>query len=585
MPSNERAKTIFPAAVLILAMAVAATTHGAAAAAECQNQDVGISLSPGFCATVFADNLGHVRHLAVSSDNVVYANSWSGRYYHNDTPPAGGFLLAIKDTTGSGKAAVIQRFGPDKSTGAAGGTGVALYNGALYAELNDKIVRYVRTTGEIAPSSKAETVLSGMPLTGDHPMHPFVIDATGNLFVDLGSATNACQAANRMPLSPGHDPCIELETRAGIWRYDANKTDQTFSASERYATGIRNGEGFAFDKAGRLYVTQHGRDQLSQNWPKLYTVEQGVELPAEEILELKQGGDYGWPECYYDQDQKKLVLAPEYGGDGGKTVGVCAGKQEPVAAFPGHWAPNDMLIYTGRQFPEPYRDGALIAFHGSWNRAPREQAGYNVVFQPLADGKAAGDYVVFADGFAGVHKDPGRAAFRPSGLAMGPDGALYIGDDVHGRIWRVTYRGDAATARLAAAPASAVASGPGGAAVPPEGTHAEAGRATADLPVPPGATKDQVALGDRIFHGEASNGTCSGCHGSDARGTPVGPDLTSGIWVFGDGSLAAITKTVTDGVPRPRNYTGAMPPKGGAELSASDTAAVAAYAWAVGHSH
>jgi mono/diheme cytochrome c family protein len=388
-----------------------------------------------------------------------------------------------------------------------------------------------------------------------------------------------------MPLSPGHDPCIELGTRAGIWRYDANKTDQTFSASERYATGIRNGEGFAFDKAGRLYVTQHGRGQLSQNWPKLYTVEQGVELPAEEILELKQGGDYGWPECYYDQDQKKLVLAPEYGGDGGKTVGVCAGKQEPVAAFPGHWAPNDMLIYTGTQFPEPYRDGALIAFHGSWNRAPREQAGYNVVFQPLADGKAAGDYVVFADGFAGVHKDPGRAAFRPSGLAMGPDGALYIGDDVHGRIWRVTYRGDAATARLAAAPASAVASGPDGTAVPPEGTHADAGRATADLPVPPGATKDQVALGDRIFHGEASNGTCSGCHGSDARGTPVGPDLTSGIWVFGDGSLAAITKTVTDGVPRPRNYTGAMPPKGGAELSASDTAAVAAYAWAVGHSH
>jgi len=260
MPSNERAKTIFPAAVLILAMAVAATTHGAAAAAECQNQDVGISLSPGFCATVFADNLGHVRHLAVSSDNVVYANSWSGRYYHNDTPPAGGFLLAIKDTTGSGKAAVIQRFGPDKSTGAAGGTGVALYNGALYAELNDKIVRYVRTTGEIAPSSKAETVLSGMPLTGDHPMHPFVIDATGNLFVDLGSATNACQAANRMPLSPGHDPCIELETRAGIWRYDANKTDQTFSASERYATGIRNGEGFAFDKAGReLAQALYGR--------------------------------------------------------------------------------------------------------------------------------------------------------------------------------------------------------------------------------------------------------------------------------------------------------------------------------------
>jgi glucose/arabinose dehydrogenase/mono/diheme cytochrome c family protein len=582
MPSSERAKANLPLAALMLVVAGLACPDQAAAA-ECPNQDTGIALSPGFCATIFADNLGHVRHLAVSSDNVVYANTWSGRYYHNDTPPPGGFLLALKDTTGTGKADVIQRFGPDKSAGAAGGTGIALYNGAIYAELNDKIVRYARAQGEIAPSSKPQIVLSGMPLTGDHPMHPFVIDAKGNLFVDLGSATNACQANNRMPLSPGHDPCIELKTRAGIWRYDANKTDQTFSAAERYATGIRNGEGFGFDKIGRLYVTQHGRDQLSQNWPKLYTVDQGVELPAEELLELKQGGDYGWPECYYDQHQKKLVLAPEYGGDGGKKVRVCADKQAPVAAFPGHWAPNDMLIYTGTQFPEPYRDGAFIAFHGSWNRAPRDQAGYDVVFQPLADGKATGDYVVFADGFAGAHKEPGRAAFRPSGLAVGPDGALYIGDDVHGRIWRVTYRGDAATAHLAAAPAPSGASSSSGAATPPEGTHADAGRATANLPVPSGATKDQVALGDRIFHGEVSGGTCSGCHGSDARGTPVGPDLTSGKWIFGDGSLAAITKTITEGVPHPRNYTGAMPPKGGAELSNSDVAAVAAYVWAIGH--
>ncbi|KWV49655.1 glucose dehydrogenase [Bradyrhizobium macuxiense] len=582
MPSNERVKINLPSAVLVLAIA-AMGAPGVAAAAECQSQDTGITLSPGFCATVFADNLGHVRHLAVSSDNVVYANTWSGRYYHNDTPPPGGFLLALKDTTGSGKADVVKRFGPDKAAGAAGGTGIVLYNGGLYAELNDKIVRYARAAGDVAPAGQARTVLSGLPLTGDHPMHPFIIDAKGNLFVDLGSATNACQANNRMPLSPGHKPCTELETRGGTWRYDANKTGQTFSASERYATGIRNGEGFGIDKAGRLYVTQHGRDQLSQNWPKLYTVDQGVELPAEELLELKQGGDYGWPECYYDQVQNKLVLAPEYGGDGGKTVGACASKQAPVAAFPGHLAPNDLLIYTGTQFPGPYRDGAFIAFHGSWNRAPRDQAGYNVVFQPLSDGKAANHYVVFADGFAGAHMDPGRAAFRPSGLAMGPDGALYIGDDVHGRIWRVTYHGDAATAQVAAAPAPAAASGPGGGAVPPEGTHADAGRTTPDLPVPPGATKDQVALGDRIFHGEASNGTCAGCHGSDAKGTPVGPDLASGVWNFGDGSLAAITKTVTEGVPRPRNYTGAMPPKGGAELSDSDTAAVAAYVWAISH--
>jgi glucose/arabinose dehydrogenase len=552
---------------------------------SCPAGDVGITLSPGFCATIFADNLGHIRHLVVGADGTLYANSWSGRYYHNDKPPPGGFLLALQDTDGSGRANVIWRFGPSQAEGAAGGTGIALHDDAIYAEEKDKIVRYALKPGEIVPSGRPDEILSGMPLTGDHPMHPFVIAAKGELFVDSGSATNSCQSDNRMLASAGIKPCTELETRAGTWRYDANKTGQKFSAGERFATGIRNGEGFAFDAAGRLFVTQHGRDQLSQNWPKLYTVEQGAELPAEEVLQLHQGADFGWPECYYDQKQGKLVLAPEYGGDGGKTAGVCDSKQGPVAAFPGHWAPNDLLIYTGSQFPEPYRGGALIAFHGSWNRAPLPQGGYDVIFQPLADGKKSGDYVIFANGFAGAHVDPGRAAFRPTGLAMGPDGALFISDDVHGRIWRVVYKGDPTAAQIAPAPQPSAAATAAASAQPPEGTHADAGRATQALRPPPGATGQEVALGDRIFHGEASNGACSGCHGSDAAGTSVGPSLSNGIYVWGDGSLPAITKTITTGVPRPRNYTGVMPPKGGAELSDQDVAAVAAYVWAVGHAN
>jgi glucose/arabinose dehydrogenase/mono/diheme cytochrome c family protein len=549
---------------------------------QCATGNSGITLSPGFCATVFADNIGHARHLVVAPNGVVYVNTWSGVYYDNDKPPTGGFLVALQDTNGDGRAELNERFGDGVTQGSAGGTGIAIYNGALYAEQNDRIIRYELKPGSVVPKGAPEVVVSGMPLTGDHPMHPFVIDSKGSLFVDLGSATNTCEEKNRMPGSVGLKPCREQETRAGIWRYDANKTGQKFSPAERYATGIRNGEGMSFDSAGRLYVTQHGRDQLSENWPALYHPEQGRELPAEEVVLLQEGGDYGWPQCYFDGAQKKLVLAPEYGGDGGKTTGTCANKQAPVAFFPAHWAPNDLLIYTGHQFPQPYRGGAFIAFHGSWNRAPAPQGGYNVVYQPMDGAKASGNYVVFADGFAGVEKAPGRATFRPSGLAAGPDGAVYISDDVKGRIWRVTYSAERAATRIDSAPAPKVAASTSlGAAVPPEGVHPDAGRTA--LPVPQGSTAEQVALGDRIFHGKAAGGTCTGCHASDAKGTSLGPNLTSGKWLWSDGSLKALTETITKGVPVPKQSLGAMPPMGGAQLSKDEASALAAYVWAIGH--
>ncbi len=550
-------------------------------AGSCSGDSGGIVLSHGFCATVFADNIGHARHLVVAPNGVVYVNTWSGRYYKNDTPPAGGFLVALRDTKGAGKADVTERFGDGVAQGSAGGTGIQLYNGALYAEVNDRIVKYALGANGIVPKGKPEVIVSGMPLTGDHPMHPFIIDAKGNLFVDMGSATNACEVQNRMPKSPGNNPCTEKETRAGTWRYDANKTGQQFSAKERYATGIRNGEGYAIDADGRLFVTQHGRDQLSENWNAFYAPKDGPELPAEEVVQLQSGADYGWPECYFDGAQKKLVLAPEYGGDGGKKVGSCEQRSAPAAFFPAHWAPNDLLIVTNSKFPAAYRKGAFVAFHGSWNRAPAPQGGYNVVFQPMADGKAAGNYVVFADGFAGAVKEPGRAAFRPSGLAAGPDGSLYISDDTHGRIWRVTYHGIADAAKVTAAPAPKMAAATSGSELPPEGVHPDAGRQSASLTPPPGATKDQVALGDRIFHGEVANGTCGGCHGSDGRGSPVGADLVEGAWLWSDGSFDGISKTISTGVAKPKTVGGAMPPFGGTSLEPDELKAVAAYVYAI----
>jgi glucose/arabinose dehydrogenase len=573
---NGGLSSLIPAAAFIATFAAAIPAHAQTAA--CPSDNAGITLSPGFCATVFADKLGHSRHLAVAPNGVVYVNTWSGRYYRNDTPPPGGFLIALQSTKGDGQADNVVRFGPTKADGNAGGTGIAVYKNYVYAETNDRIVRYALPTSGIAPTAAAETVISGLPLTGDHPMHPFEIDRQGNLYVDLGSATNSCQSQNRMPNVPGNKPCTELETRGGTWRYDANRLDQHFSPAERFSTGLRNGEGFSFDSAGRIFATQHGRDQLAENFPSLYKPIQGANEPAEELVQLRRGADFGWPECYFDYDQKKLVLAPEYGGDGGKTLGICAQKQEPAAAFPAHWAPNDMLIYEGGQFPSAYKDGAFIAFHGSWNRAPSPQGGFNVVFQRLVGGKAAAPFVVFADGFAGAVKEPGRAAHRPTGLAVGPDGALYIADDVGGRIWRVTYTGSKSSGIAAAAPTPPTAQTAARNASPPEGVHPEAG-----LPVPPGGSPDQVALGDRIFHGEVAGGTCSGCHSSDGKGSAVGSDLTSGKWLWGDGSVAAITRTIDSGVPKAKEHSGAMPPMGGAQLSQADVAAVADYVWALGH--
>jgi hypothetical protein len=412
-------------------------------------------------------------------------------------------------------------------------------------------------------------------------MHPFRIDAEGHLYVDLGSATNSCQRENRMPNSPGISPCKELETRAGIWRYDANRTGQRFSPAERFATGLRNGEGIAFDSSGRIFATQHGRDQLRENWSKLYSPDQGANEPAEELVQLTQGADFGWPYCYFDLTQNKLMLAPEYGGDG-KTVGLCAQKQAPVAVFPAHWAPNDLLIYNGEQFPAAYRGGALIAFHGSWNRAPFPQGGYNVVFQPLADGKASGSYIVFADGFAGAVEQPGQAAHRPSGLVVGPDGALYISDDWRGRIWRVTYQGSPTASLQAAVSPSARSQTSTAAAQPPEGIHPRAGE-QATLPVAPGATSAEVALGERIYHGQVASAPCEGCHGTDGKGTPNGPDLTTSKWLWGDGSLASIKHIVAAGVPKPKQFGTPMPPMGGADLSDAQVSAVSAYVWALSH--
>jgi mono/diheme cytochrome c family protein len=259
---------------------------------------------------------------------------------------------------------------------------------------------------------------------------------------------------------------------------------------------------------------------------------------------------------------------------------VCADKIAPVAAFPAHWAPNGAVFYDHKQFPAHYRAGVFIAFHGSWDRAPYPQGGYNVVFQPLNGDHAAGPCEIFADGFAPV-KTPEKAQHRPSGLAVGPDGSIYISDDITGRIYRVTYVGGARfEGHPTPCPGPSASAGEiaQAAAKPPEGTHPDAG-----LTPPPGATAEMVALGDRIYHGEVGGASCAGCHGASGKGTPLGPDLSDAKWLWSDGSYPGIAKTITEGVMQPKEYRSPMPPMGGAQLTPDQVQALSAYVWAVSH--
>lgn len=395
--------------------------------AACDTDLGGVTLAPGFCATVFADGLGIARHLAVDADGDVYVALQKMVDGHG--------IAALRDSKGQGHANVLEHFGD------AGGTGMALHGGYLYFATPTAVLRY-RLGGGLSAAGPAETVVAGFPDQDEHAAKTLAIDGDGHLYVNVGAPSNSCQEGDRSPGSPGIKPCPLLKEHGGIWRFAADKTGQKFPTDgERYATGIRNAVAITWNDAQHaLYAVQMGRDQLGDNWH--FTDQQNAELPAEEFFLVHPGEDFGWPYCYYDGLQKLKVLAPEYGGDG-KKVGDCNKAGQPILAFPGHWAPESVLFYRGGAFGDHYRDGAFVSFHGSWNRAPLPQGGYKVVFVPFKDGLPAGPYEVFADGFKGVDvlMDQSDAKYRPMGLAEGPDGALYIGDTQKGRIWRVVHTG------------------------------------------------------------------------------------------------------------------------------------------------
>jgi glucose/arabinose dehydrogenase len=414
----------FPMLRLVTLAAVPAaafTLLALRAAPPCRPGESGLVVPDGFCATVVAEDLGPVRPIAVSPSGDLYA-AISGR----SKLFGGGGVAAFRDRDGDGKAEEHTTFGPR------GGNDVKIHDGHVYLALQDRIVRWRLPSGALAPTGDPETIVADLPHDGDHTAKSLAFPGGNVMLVNVGSASNSCQQQNRARGSKGNEPCRELERRAGIWQFAADRAGQSFADGKRFATGLRNTEALAVQPGtDAVYGAVMGRDQLSDNWG--FSAEVNANNPAEELVQMKAADDFGWPYCYYSNEAHKKVLAPEYGGDG-REVGRCAKAKDPVIAFPGHWAPLALAFVTGSGLGAKYDGGLFVAFHGSWNRAPLPQAGYRVVFAPFAEGHPTGAYETFATGAGGP------TSLRASGVAMGKDGALYISADDSGKIWRVAKR-------------------------------------------------------------------------------------------------------------------------------------------------
>ena len=491
----------------------------------------GIVLPPGFRALVVADNLvvgdkegktqNTLRYLAVADNGDLYAKTQHGP------------LIALRSTKGDGRADQIVRFG------SGGGTGIGFWHGYLYESTTTGVYRYKMTPGQLVPSGEPETIISGLPAGPQHDAKNFMFSNDGQLYVEVGSPYNVYSEGDRNFAAKGIDPTEFLKTHGGFWRFDPNKLNQVQADGYHFSTGHRHSVAGAWNPVSNsLFMVMMGRDNLSIVAPQFYNDYDNAERVAEEMHVIHEGANLGWPYTYYDPIAKARMVAPEFGGDNKKRAEP--GKyDEPLIAFPAHWAPLQMNFYYQHQFPAKYYGGAFIAFHGSWNRAPLPAGGYRVEFVPFDDkGMTLGTYEDFATGFPEVNGDfvaSRDARYRPCGCAVGPDGSLYIGDSEKGRIWRVIYTGD----------------------LTPAAPRDPSTLATATPAMP----KD-VSRGAKLY-----KETCAACHMPDGSGvSAMQPALVGSPVLAGKAKtlIEVILKGPAAVLPADRpKYTNVMPPFAG----------------------
>jgi glucose/arabinose dehydrogenase/mono/diheme cytochrome c family protein len=511
----------------------------------------GLLLPDGFQAVVVADSIGRARHIAVNNNGDIYV-----KLSYNDIMHGQGGTVALRDADNDGKADIITYFGDYKDEGGLP-AGIAIHDGYLYTTTVKYVLRNKLTPGELVPTSPTEVILSDEDpdlFRHWHSHKTLAFDNDGNMYVPFGAPNDGGQDMAKVgpagvPNGKGLDPSPDLATHGGIWRFSADRKGQTQKDGYKYATGLRSVLGMAWSPLdNNLYAVMNGIDNLHTRYPSVYSSWQAAVLPSEPLVKVREHADFGWPYAYFDQMQDKNVLQPAYGGDG-KMVGRAAAFDKPILGFPGHWAPMDMLFYKGNQFPERYKQGVFVAFHGSTDRSPYPQAGYIVAFVPFEKGVPTGSWEVFADGFTGVDTvvNTHDARYRPMGLAEGPDGSLYLSESNKGRIWRVMFKGDRVhfgTAQL---------------------TSME-GRKSRTYIKTPDSLKDNLGQGGEMEGLILYNSYCAACHQRDGRGDESRyPPLAGSEWVMGDNEK--LIKVLLQGLQgniqvKGKTYNGIMPAHG-----------------------
>jgi glucose/arabinose dehydrogenase len=341
-----------------------------------------LRLPAGFRIGKFAEGLGQPRIMAVAADGTVYV-----------TRPATGEVLALRDRDGDGRAEDVRPVVRDLPRV----HGIALAAGTMYLATIDAVFRAPIRDGDVGAP---ETILGDLPPGGRHPNRTLGVGPDGSLFVSVGSTCNAC-------VEPSPESAAILRAPPDGGRRAV------------FARGLRNTIGFAWHPATKaLWGVDHGTDWL------------GDDFPPEELNRLEDGKDYGWP---FVQDDGRLLPATRFPDDFDRDA-ARAKSTPPVLRHTAHSAPMQMVFYTGTQFPEPYRDDAFVAMHGSWNRVPA--SGFEVVRIEFEAGRP----VAFRPFLGGFLVDGGQGTFgRPTGLGVARDGALLVGDDTTGVVYRIAW--------------------------------------------------------------------------------------------------------------------------------------------------